>query len=81
MNTYRYYSVETAPLCTIFRAIGQLFMEILHFKELGGYRKCCHECILVVYLVIDNFAYAPSEALSLYQMLNQSVNWLWRYCI
>ena len=39
----------------------QLFMEILHFKELGdAYRKCRHECSncsLCVYLVIDNFVY------------------------
>ena len=37
-----------------FRAIEQLFMEILHFKELGD-TECCHKCSLCVDLVIDNF--------------------------
>ena len=35
---------------------------------------------LGVYLVIDNVR-VPSDALPLYQILKQSDNWLWRYCI
>ena len=41
-------------LITIIWSYLQLFMEILHFKELGD-TECCHECSLCVYLVIDNF--------------------------
>ena len=36
------------------------------FQRNGGYRKCCHECSLGVYLVIDYLEYAPSDALPLY---------------
>ena len=38
-----------------FKAIGKLIMELLHLKDLGGYRKCRHECSFGVNLVIDNF--------------------------
>ena len=61
-------------LCKV-RVIGQLFMDIA-FKRIGGYRKCCHECSLCVYLVIAN-----SDALPLYPILKQSDNWLCIYCI
>ena len=37
-----------------FRAIGPLFMEILHFKDLGD-TSVVSECSLGVNLVIDNF--------------------------
>ena len=36
-----------------FRAIGPLFMEILHFEDLGLYKSVINECSLG--LVIDNF--------------------------
>ena len=32
---YMYSSIETAPLCQILEQSGQLFMAILHVKELG----------------------------------------------
>ena len=41
-------------------------------KRIGGYRKCCHECSLGVYLVTDNYLYVPSDALPLYQIWKQS---------
>ena len=37
------------------------------FQANVGYRKCCHECSLGVYLVIDNMVYVPSDAFPLYQ--------------
>ena len=43
----------------IFRAIGPLFMEILHFKDLGD-TSVVSECSLGVNLVIDNFFYVAS---------------------
>ena len=36
------------------------------FQRIWGYRKCCHECSLGVYLVIHNYLYAPSDSLPLY---------------
>ena len=33
------------------------------FQRIGGYRKCCHECSLGVYLVIENIVYVSSDAL------------------
>ena len=53
-------------------------MDILHFKELGNTESAVTNA---VYLVNDNFWYVPSDALPLYQILKQSDNWLWRYCI
>ena len=38
------------------------------FQRIGGYRKCCHESSLGVYLVIDYFVCVPSDALPLYQI-------------
>ena len=39
--------------------LSQSNRKIIHgdiaFQRIGGYRKCCHECSLCVYLVIDNF--------------------------
>ena len=47
-----YSSIETAPAHN-FRAIGPLFMEIMHFKELG-IQKCHHKCSVgVKSIVID----------------------------
>ena len=48
-----------------FRAIGQLFMEILHFKDLGD-TSVISECSLGVNLFIDNFCYVISGILHLY---------------
>ena len=61
-----------------FRAIGQLFMEILHFKELADTESVVTNA---VYLVIANLVYASYDALPLYQILKQSDNCLWRYYI
>ena len=47
-------SIEAAPLCHNFRAIGPLLMEILHFKDLGD-TSVVSECSSGVNLVIDNF--------------------------
>ena len=49
-----------------FRAIGPLFMEILHFKDLGD-TSIISECSLGVNLVIDNFDVA-SDTLPLYKI-------------
>ena len=49
----------------------------VHFKEFGGYRKCCHECSLGVYLVNGNVLYVPSDALSLYQILRYCISKIW----
>ena len=32
---------------------GDIAFQII----IGGYRKCCHECSLCVYLVLDNVVY------------------------
>ena len=50
-----------------FREIGPLFMEILHFKDLG-LQKCSHECSFGVNLVIDNVLYVTSDTSPLYQI-------------
>ena len=64
-----------------FRAIGPLFMEIWHFKDLGD-TSVTSECSLGVNLVIDNFFDVASNTLPLYKILKQldHIN-LWRYCI
>ena len=68
----RYSSIETAPMCKMFKMSNR---TIIHgetaFQRIGGYIKCCHECSLGVYLVIDNYWYVPSDALPLYQILKQ----------
>ena len=50
-----------------FRAIGQLFREILHFKDLGD-TSVVSECSLGVNLVIDNFVYVVSDTSPLYKI-------------
>ena len=50
-----------------FRAIGPLFMEILHFKDLGD-TSVVSECSLGVNLVIDNFFDVASNSLPLYKI-------------
>ena len=44
-----------------FRTIGPLFMEILHFEDLGD-TSVVSECSLGVNLVIDNFFYVASDS-------------------
>ena len=44
-----------------FRAIEPLFMEILHFEDLGD-TSVVSECSLGVNLVIDNFVYVASDS-------------------
>ena len=48
-----------------FRAIGPLFIEILHFEDLGD-TSVVSECSLGVNLVIDNFVYVASDSSPLY---------------
>ena len=50
-----------------FRAIGPLFMKILHFKDLGD-SSVVSECSLGVILVIDNLCDVASDTLPLYQI-------------
>ena len=63
-----------------FRAIGPLFMEILHFKDLGD-TSVISKCSLCVNLVIDNLFYVVSDTSPLYKIWKQSDHYLWRYCI
>ena len=63
-----------------FRAIGPLFTEILHLKDLGD-TSVVSECSLGVNLVIDNFFYVASGTSPLYKIWKQSDYYLWRYCI
>ena len=60
-------SVETAAMCKIVIAIGPLFMEILHFKDLGD-TNVISECSLGVNLVIDNFFYVASGTSPLFKI-------------
>ena len=62
-----------------FRAIGPLFMDILHFKDLGD-TSVISECSLGVNLVIDNLCYVVSDTSPLYKIWKQSDHY-WRYCI
>ena len=50
-----------------FRAIGPLFTEILHFKDLGD-KSVISECSLGVDLVIDNFFDVASDTLPLHKI-------------
>ena len=50
-----------------FRAIGPLFMEILHFEDLGD-TSVISECSLGVNLVIDNFFYVALDSSPLYKI-------------
>ena len=59
---YMYSSIGIAP----FRAIGPLFMEILHLKDLGDTEVFYYKCSLGVNLVINNFVYTASDTLPLY---------------
>ena len=70
----RYSSIETAPLCKILEHRTIMHGDIA-FQRIGGYIKCCHECSLGVYLVIDNYLYVPSDALPLYNILNRTIGY------
>ena len=50
-----------------FRAIGLVFMEILHFEDLGD-TSIISECSLGVNLVIDNFFYVAVDSSPLYKI-------------
>ena len=50
-----------------FRTIGPLFMEILHFKDLGD-TSAISECSLGANLVIDNLFYVASGTSPLYKI-------------
>ena len=50
-----------------FRAIWPLFMDILHFKDLGD-TSVVSECSLGVNLVIDNFVHVASDTSPLYKI-------------
>ena len=50
-----------------FRAIGPLFMDILHFKDLGA-TSVVRECCLDVNLVIDNLFGVVSDTPPLYKI-------------
>ena len=54
-------------LCAKFRAIGPLFMEILHFKDLGD-TSVVRECCLDVNLVIDNLFGVVSDTSPLHKI-------------
>ena len=56
IQRYIYSSIETARLCNRTAIHGDI-----PSKRIGGYRKCCHECSLGVYQVIDNFVYVNSK--------------------
>ena len=58
-------------LCTKFKSNRTIIHGDIAFQRFGGSRKCCHECSLCVYLVIDNFVYVLSDALFTYQIVKQ----------
>ena len=62
------------------RAIGPLFIEILHFKDSGD-TSVVSECSLGVNLVSDNICYVVLDTSPLYKIWKQSDHYLWRYCI
>ena len=47
-------------LCATFVSNRTIIHGDIAFQRIGGYRKCCHECSLCVYLVIDNCLCVPS---------------------
>ena len=59
-------SIETAPPCKMLEQLDPLFMDILHFKDLGD-TSVISECSLGANLVIDNvLIYVASDTLPLY---------------
>ena len=75
---YIYSSIGAAPLWTIIEQSDKYWWEIAYQRN-WGYRKCCCECSLGVYLAIGTF-YVLSDALPLHTIVRQSSNWLLRYC-
>ena len=68
-----------------FRAIGPLFMEILHFKDLGD-TSVVSECSLGVSLIIDNLFYEASDTLpllwiSMYHQCKSIIQLYYIYCV
>ena len=74
---YAFFYWDCTPVQNL-RAIGPLFMEILHFEDLGD-TSVVSECSLGVNLVIDNFFYVASDSSPLYKIWKQSDHYLWRY--
>ena len=60
-----FYGDCTSVKC--FRAIGPLYMDILHFKDLGD-TGVVSECSLGVNLVSDHFFYVVSDTSPLYNI-------------
>ena len=77
---YMHSSIETAPLCKILGAIGPLFMDIWHLKDLGD-TSVISECSLGVTLVIGNLFNIVSNTSPMCTISEQSDHYLWRYCI
>ena len=50
-----------------FSAIGPVFMEILHFEDLGD-TSVISKCSLGINLVIDNFFYVAADSSPLYKI-------------
>ena len=63
INYYYYYCTPVQN----FRAIRPVFMEILHFEDLGD-TSVVSECSLGVNLVIDNFFYVALDFSPLYKI-------------
>ena len=63
---YMHSSIETAPMCKILEQ-SDLFMEILHFEDLGD-TSVVSECSLGANLVIDNVLYVASDSSPLYKI-------------
>ena len=61
-------------LCATFVSNRTIIHGYIAFQRIGGYRKCCHECSLCVYLVIDNCLCVPSNVyLSNFKAIEQLV--------
>ena len=71
-----YASIETAPLC---KSDNYSWRYIIFIN--GWYRKCCHECSLCVYLVIDIFFVCTFFLLYPCIKFYPWLNWLWIYGI
>ena len=74
---YAFFYWDCTPVQN-FRAIGPVFMEILHFEDLGD-TSVVSECSLGVNLVIDNFFYVAADSSPLYKIWKQSDHYLWIY--
>ena len=63
---YAFFYGDCTPVQN-FRAIGPVFMDILHFEDLRD-TSVISECSLGVNLVIDNFFYVPADFSPLYKI-------------